>query len=133
VICYDYNITDKLSERSFEARIIGYTLTHGIYQVIDKNGKQRVSKDPKPKKFINTDPNNPEDYTSSEDEIISTNHEPEENNPPSEIIHPYQPTQPSVPEKQKYHRKTVEEFTTLYGSRESTQKNNLPLKPVQKQ
>jgi hypothetical protein len=43
VICYDYNVTDKLSERSFEARIIGYTLTHEIYQVIDKNGKQRVS------------------------------------------------------------------------------------------
>jgi transposase InsO family protein len=37
VVCFDYNVTDKLSARNYEARIVGYTLTHRVYRVIDKN------------------------------------------------------------------------------------------------
>jgi hypothetical protein len=73
--------------------------------VTDKNGKQRVSKDPKPIKIINTDPNDPEDYTSSEDEITNTNIEPDGNNPPPETTPSGRPTLPPLPEKQKHHRK----------------------------
>jgi hypothetical protein len=40
VICFDYNVTDKLSARSYEATIVGYTLTHRVYQVVDKNERQ---------------------------------------------------------------------------------------------
>jgi hypothetical protein len=132
VICYDYNITDKLSARSFEARIVGYTLIHEIYQVIDKNRKQRVLKDPKPINFINTDHNDPEDYAGSEDEIANINIKPEGNNPPSETILSDSPTLPPLPEKQKHHRKTTEEFTALYGSRQSTRKKQPSSKATSK-
>jgi hypothetical protein len=88
VIFYDYNVMDKLSTRIFEARIVGYTLTHGAYQVVNKNRKQRVSKDPKPIKFINTGPNDPGDYTSSEDENTNPNIELDRNNLPLEATLP---------------------------------------------
>jgi len=31
VTCYDYEVKDKLSARSYEGRIIAYTTTFGIY------------------------------------------------------------------------------------------------------
>ena len=34
--------------RAQEARIIGYTKTHGVYQVITPTGKRLISKDPRP-------------------------------------------------------------------------------------
>jgi hypothetical protein len=93
--------------------------------VINKNGKQRVSKDPKPKKFINTDPNNREDYTSREDEIISTNYEPEENNPPSEIIYPYQPTRLPFPRDTKVSPKDSRRiYYTIWKPRIHTKKTS---------
>jgi hypothetical protein len=48
VICCDYGVIDKLSAQSFEARIVGYTYIHGVYNIIDSTRKQRVVKDPKP-------------------------------------------------------------------------------------
>jgi hypothetical protein len=74
VICFDYNVTDKLSARSYEARIVGYTLTHRVYQVIDKNERQRVAKDPKP---LNLTEIESSDYSSEED----ADNEPENNTP----------------------------------------------------
>jgi len=47
VICYDYNITDKLSPRSYEARIVGYTQTFGTYQVRWSDGSYKLAKSPK--------------------------------------------------------------------------------------
>ena len=39
---------DRMAPRAIEARITGYTATHGIYQVITTTGKRRITKDPKP-------------------------------------------------------------------------------------
>ena len=38
----------RWSPRTQEARIIGYTETHGVYQVITPTGKRLISKDPRP-------------------------------------------------------------------------------------
>jgi transposase InsO family protein len=80
VICFDYNVTDKLSARSYEARIVGYTLTHGVCQVVDKNERQRVVKDPKPLKPIEIESS---DYSSEED----ANNEPENDPPIKNTLH----------------------------------------------
>jgi hypothetical protein len=39
VTCFNYDIQDKLSPRSYEARVIRYTNTYGIYSIIDSFGK----------------------------------------------------------------------------------------------
>ena len=38
---------DKLSARNYEARIVGYTDSHGTYRVCDTNRKTRLAKSPK--------------------------------------------------------------------------------------
>ena len=48
VSCFDYTFSDKLSSPSHEGRIIGYTHTHGAYQVLDQKGSIKLSKQPKP-------------------------------------------------------------------------------------
>lgn len=48
VRCFDYSVSDKLSPRFFEGRIIGYTHSHGIYQVLDKKGGVKLAKNPRP-------------------------------------------------------------------------------------
>jgi len=48
VICYDYEVTDKLSARSYEARIIGYTQTFGTYWVRKNDGSYKLTKSPTP-------------------------------------------------------------------------------------
>jgi len=48
VTCYDYETTDKLSSRSYEGQIVGYTETHGTYWIKDQTGKSRLAKSPKP-------------------------------------------------------------------------------------
>ena len=44
VTCYNYEVTDKLSSRSYKARIIGYTATYGTYWVIDSPARTRIAK-----------------------------------------------------------------------------------------
>ena len=39
---------DRMAPRALEARIIGYTATYGVYQVITITGKRRIAKNPKP-------------------------------------------------------------------------------------
>ena len=39
---------DRMAPRAIEARITGYTATHGVYQVITTTGKRKVAKNPKP-------------------------------------------------------------------------------------
>ena len=38
----------RWAPRAQEARIIGYTETHGVYQVITPSGKRLISKNPRP-------------------------------------------------------------------------------------
>jgi len=53
VICFNYNIkaSDKLAPRGFEARIVGYTSTFGIYHVMEKSGKMGITKNPIPARY----------------------------------------------------------------------------------
>jgi hypothetical protein len=44
VTCFNYDVHDKLSPRSYDARVIGYTNTYGTYWIIDSFGKQRLAK-----------------------------------------------------------------------------------------
>ena len=39
---------DRMAPRAIEARIIGYTDTRGVYQVVTKTGKRKIAKDPRP-------------------------------------------------------------------------------------
>ena len=39
---------DRMAPRSIEARITGYTATHGVYQVITTTGKRKIAKNPVP-------------------------------------------------------------------------------------
>jgi hypothetical protein len=117
VVYFDYNVTDKLSARSYEARIVGYTLTHGVYQVIDKNERQRIAKDPKP---LNLTEIESSDYSSEED----ADNEPENNIPikniPDKLSFTEHTPSQLAPAKQQRHKKIPEEFTALYRSRQST-------------
>jgi hypothetical protein len=46
--CFNYDVHDKLSPRSYEALVVGYTNTYDTYWIIDSFGKQRLTKNPKP-------------------------------------------------------------------------------------
>ena len=51
----------RWAPRAQEARIIGYTETHGVYQIITPTGKRLISKDPRPiKEVADSPPNKPE-------------------------------------------------------------------------
>jgi hypothetical protein len=142
VICFDYDVTDKLSARSFEARIVGYTHTHGVYKVIDTSGKQRVVKDPKP--VIESDNNSDSDSDEEDSETgitesskladkSTTETGPSElakqTFPKDESTKPVEETTiEPAPIKQKRQRKTAQEYTELYGSRQSTRNK----KPTEK-
>ena len=52
VICYDYEVTDKLSARSYKARTIGYTQTFGTYWVRKNDGSYKVAKSPTPDRGV---------------------------------------------------------------------------------
>jgi hypothetical protein len=69
IMCFDYDMTDKLSTQSFEARIIEYTHTDIVYKVIDSSGKQRVVKNPKPVIESDNNSDNDNDEEDSETEI----------------------------------------------------------------
>ena len=79
VSCYDYKVKDKLSARNYEARIVGYTTSHGTYQVYDNNGKTRLAKSPKPI------PESPTSDSSSSDEELETR-SPPHSTTPQEIL-----------------------------------------------
>jgi hypothetical protein len=68
-----------------------------------ENRKQRVLKNPKPIKSINTGLNDPEGYPCSEDEIPNPNMEPERNNLSLEIILPSHSTLSPVSETHMHH------------------------------
>jgi len=108
VSCYDYEVKDKLSARSYEGRIIGYTATFGTYWVRTIDGATKLAKNPIPIIL-----NNESEESSSEEEI-----------PPPEVSDWDQPDPPpedlgpaAAPKKK---RRTAEEWTNLVGSRRST-------------
>ena len=70
----------RWAPRAQEARIIGYTETHGVYQVITPTGKRLISKNPTP---IREEP-----------EETSQTITPEIPTPPPEIIKPKEPQEP---------------------------------------
>ena len=43
VKCFDYEVSDKLSHREYEGRIVGYTNTYQTYWVLDPTGKNRLA------------------------------------------------------------------------------------------
>ena len=49
----------RWAPRAQEARIIGYTETHGVYQVITPTGKRLISKDPRSIKETQEEPTLP--------------------------------------------------------------------------
>jgi hypothetical protein len=118
VIVHNYGVTDKMAARSHRGHIIGYTNTYGVYWTIDKNQKRALAKDPKPI----------QDDKTKDLEISGIEGQPEDNpdlepaipKSPAKISSPVEPIAISAPAQQKLHRKTPQEFTALYGSREST-------------
>ena len=70
----------RWAPRAQEARIIGYTETHGVYQVITPTGKRLISKGPRPIK--------------EEPEVTSPIATPEIPTPPSKISKPEEPQEP---------------------------------------
>jgi len=108
VTCYDYEVKDKLSARSYEGRIIGYTTTFGTYWVRTADGATKLAKNPTPV------------ILDDESEESSS----EEESPPPEVSDWDRPDSPpedlgpaAVPKKK---RRTAEEWTNLVGSRKST-------------
>jgi len=97
VICYDYDIADKLSPRSYEARIIGYTQTFGMYQVRRSDGSYKLAKSPKP--IIDYDSESEDsDLESRVEEDDATLREEQ----PEEILVPDTPEAPgNAPRKRK--------------------------------
>jgi len=74
ITCYNYEATDKLSPRSYEGQIIGYTETHGTYWIKDQTSESHLTKSPKPIQ---------NDQTSSEDSSSDEGEEPTSENQPS--------------------------------------------------
>jgi len=108
VSCYDYEVKENLSARSYEGRIVGHTTTFGTYWVRTADGATKLAKNPIP---IILD--NESEESSSEEEIpppeVSDWDQPEP--PPEDLV-------PAAAPKKK--RRTAEEWTSLVGSRRST-------------
>jgi len=108
VTCYDYEVKDKLSARSYEGRIIRYTTTFGTYWVRTADGATKLTKNPIPVIL-----DNESEESSSEEEI-----------PPPEVSDWDQPDPssedlgPAAAPKKK--RRTAEEWINLVDSRRST-------------
>ena len=115
VICFDYEVKDKLSARSWEARIVGYTLTHGTYQVMNSAGSFKIVKNPIPIQDNN--------HVESESENEETNSACEVHEPNAEEKKIAQtPTLPMTepPPTPRKIRRTITEWEEKVGSRFST-------------
>jgi len=108
VTCYDYEVKDKLSARSYEGRIIGYTTTFETYWVRTADGATKLAKNPTPVIL-----DNESEESSSEGEIL-----PLEVSDWDEQDHPTEDLGLAAAPKKK--RRTAEEWTNLVGSRKST-------------
>jgi hypothetical protein len=125
VSCFDYTVTDKLSPRSFRGRVIGYTLTYGMYLVVLEHRVTKVVKEPTPvpeaiEEGSDSDMDNePENDTPTKKPTPSNKPEAESTTIEQDITSTEEPEQtPADP--RKHHMKMAEEFASLYGSRKST-------------
>jgi transposase InsO family protein len=123
VVVHNYKVTDKMAARSHRGFIVGYTNTHGIYWTIDKNQKRKLAKDPK---AVSTDPDSDIEIPNFDEQLNIT--ENSDLDSESSISNP-KLSQIPLSNKEKPHRKTPEEFTALYGSRQST-RTRKPTKKV---
>ena len=117
VLCFDYNVKDKLSARSWEGRIVGYTLTHGTYQVMTPAGSFKLAKNPTPIQ----DDEPPESESEEENPTLETTQGIlEETAPPqsgeSGTI-PIPATMPEPPPAPRKKRRTAAEWEEKVGSR----------------
>jgi len=111
VICYNYEVTDKLSARSYEARIIGYTQTLNTYWVIKNDGNYKLAKSPTP--VI--------------DEPVSDSEEETELEEPEPPVQQDEKPAPMVP-KRKRNSKNDEFWDKVVGRRSSTRERKLTTK-----
>jgi len=95
---------DKLSARSYETRIVGYTQTFGTYQVRRSDGSYKLAKSSKP---IN-DHDSESDDSESEDSDLKgrveedyTTLREEQPDSPEEILVPDTPKAPNAPKRKK--------------------------------
>ena len=90
VICYDYEVINKLSPRSYEARMIGHTSSFGTYWVRTQEGATKLAKNPIPI---------PDERESeSEDELPGIENVKILSRPISPEYQPDLPSRPSTPE-----------------------------------
>jgi len=117
-ICYDYEIqaSDKLAARSWEGRLIGYTSTHGTYQVLTPTGASKIVKDPRP--IQPTQPIQKSDNESESEDSEPEDRETEE--PPRPITPEKQISTTEPPAAPKRKRKPDEYWDNLLGHRSST-------------
>ena len=131
VNCFDYDVKDKLTTRSWEGRIVGYTLTHGIYQVMTSSGSFKLAKDPVPipnqrakeSEAEDSDENSaPEAVETILEEALQVN--PDE----KKIKTPIPTVMPEPPPAPRKKRRTAAEWEEKVASRFSTREK----KPTEK-
>lgn len=118
VIYFDYQVTDKLSARSYEGRIIGYTHTYGVYQILDKRGAIKLAKNPRP---IQEDE---EDEVIEEPIIDQPAKAPEE--PPSLEAENTRAQSPTVPPPAPRKTRRKKDWSELVGTREPSARVRQP-------
>ena len=128
VICYDYSITDKLSPRSFQGRIIGYTHTHGTYQVLDKKGAVKIAKNPKTIREDEDEETIGETREPTKDEQRNTDENSQEQENLTEQELPEKPTSPPPAPRKK---RTQKNWEDLVGSREPSTRIKQPTWKIQ--
>jgi len=130
VTCYDYETTDKLSSRSYEGQIVGYTETHSTYWIKDQTGKSRLAKSPKP---IQIDQTSNKDSSSDEEEGPTSKNQLDSESIPTpqaaldtilaEISTPETLETPAKAPKKKRIRKDDDYWKTHVGERKSTRES----------
>jgi len=93
VTCYDYEVTDKLSPRSYEARMIGYTSSFGTYWVRTQEGATKLAKNPIP-----IPESESESESESGDELPEMENIKIQSRPISPEFQPDLPSRPPTPE-----------------------------------
>ena len=122
VTCFDYTVTDTLSSRSFQGRISGYTHTHGVYQILDKNRAIKLAKNPRP--IIDEEDIN--------DQIGDQQSEEEPDDPieePTQPIATEEPVEP--PPALRKGRRKAEKWKDQVGTREPSKRIRQPTWKIQ--
>jgi hypothetical protein len=116
VTCFNYDVHYKLSPKSYEARVIGYTYTYGTYWIIDSFGKQRLAKNPKSIK-VEDECDDESIIGESQSDIYNETLAFEQAVTPEPAMAPEQIIESGS--RKKPQRKSAADYTALYGSRDS--------------